>query len=58
MDTLNKLKILSSQMDFEPAEDYGCPKLNPSKEYSGFIHNAAMPNGKSIPLLKSLLTSA
>jgi predicted DNA-binding helix-hairpin-helix protein len=58
MDTLNRLKILSSQMDFEPAEDYGCPKINPSKKYSGFVHNAVMPNGKSIALLKTLLTSA
>jgi len=58
MDTINKLKSLSSQMDFEPAEDYGCPKLNPSKKYSGFVHNAVMPNGKTIALLKTLLTSA
>lgn len=58
MDTINKLKSLSSQMDFEPAEDYGCPKLNPSKKYSGFVHNAVMPNGKTISLLKTLLTSA
>lgn len=58
MDTLNRLKILSSQMDFEPAEDYGCPKISPSKKYSGFVHNAVMPNGKSIALLKTLLTSA
>ena len=58
MDALNRLKILSSQMDFEPAEDYGCPKISPSKKYSGFVHNAVMPNGKSIALLKTLLTSA
>ncbi|MFC1923516.1 radical SAM protein [Chloroflexota bacterium] len=45
-------------MDFEPAEDYGCPKISPSKKYSGFVHNAVMPNGKSIALLKTLLTSA
>jgi predicted DNA-binding helix-hairpin-helix protein len=58
MDTLDRLKILSSQMDFEPAEDYHCPKIDPAKEYSGFVHNAIMPNGKTIPLLKTLLTSA
>jgi len=58
METLDRLKILSSQMDFEPAEDYRCPKIDPAKEYSGFVHNAIMPNGKTIPLLKTLLTSA
>lgn len=58
MDPVNRLKILSSQMDFEPAEDHGCPKIDRDKEYSGFVHNAVMPNGKSMPLLKTLLTSA
>ena len=58
MNSLNRLKMLSSHMDFEPAEDYGCPKINPAKEYAGFVHNAVMPNGKTIPLLKTLLTSA
>jgi predicted DNA-binding helix-hairpin-helix protein len=57
MDTLNRLKDLSSHMEFEPAEDHGCPKLDSSKN-PGFVHNAVMPNGKSIPLLKTLLTSA
>ena len=45
-------------MDFEPAEDLRCPKIDPGKENSGFVHNAVMPNGKSIALLKTLLTSA
>jgi predicted DNA-binding helix-hairpin-helix protein len=58
MDAVNRLKILSSQMDFEPAEDHGCPKMDSGKENSGFIHNAVLPNGKTIPLLKTLLTSA
>ncbi len=58
MDTLDRLKLLSDQMDFEPAEDYRCPKIDPSKRYSGFVHNAVMPNGKTIPLMKTLLTSA
>ncbi len=58
MDPVDRLKILSSQMDFEPAEDHGCPKIAPDKEYSGFVHNAVMPNGKTMPLLKTLLTSA
>ena len=58
MDPVNQLKILASQMDFEPAEDHRCPKMDSAKEYSGFVHNAVMPNGKTIPLLKTLLTSA
>ncbi len=58
MDTIDRLKLLSAQMDFEPAEDYRCPKIDPSKSYSGFVHNAVMPNGKTIPLMKTLLTSA
>ena len=58
MEPINRLKILSSQMDFEPAEDHGCPKIDPAKDYSAFVHNAVMPNGKTIPLLKTLLTSA
>ena len=57
MDSLQRLKMLSSQMDFEPAEEHGCTILESSKN-PGFVHNAVMPNGKSIPLLKTLLTSA
>lgn len=57
MDLIERLKILSSQMDFEPAEEHGCTKLDSAKN-PGFVHNAIMPNGKSIPLLKTLLTSA
>ncbi len=58
MDAIDRLKILSSHMDFEPAEDYRCPKIDPKKNYSAFVHNASMPNGKTIALLKTLLTSA
>ncbi len=58
MDTIDQLKLLSSHMDFEPAEDYRCPKMDPAKYYSPFVHNAIMPNGKTIALLKTLLTSA
>lgn len=58
MDALAQLKSLSSNMHLEPAEDYGCPRLDKSKDYSGFVHNAVMPNGKTIALLKTLLTSA
>jgi predicted DNA-binding helix-hairpin-helix protein len=58
VEPLDRLKILSSQMDFEPAEDYRCPQIDARREYSGFVHNAVMPNGKTIPLLKTLLSSA
>lgn len=58
MDTLTQLKSLSSQMFLEPAEDNGCPKLESSKDYAGMVTQAALPNGKSINLLKTLLTSA
>ncbi|OGO14392.1 MAG: hypothetical protein A2Y53_09180 [Chloroflexi bacterium RBG_16_47_49] len=58
MDTLTQLKSLSSQMFLEPAEETGCPKLESSNDYSGMISHAALPNGKRINLLKTLLTSA
>ncbi len=58
MDTLDRLKLLSSQMDLEPGEDTGCPKLaeGPSKDLR--LSNAVLPGGKRIVLLKTLLTSA
>ena len=58
MEPLKRLKILSSDMDFELAEDFNCPQIESKKKYSGFVHEAVMPNGKTIPLLKTLLTSA
>jgi predicted DNA-binding helix-hairpin-helix protein len=60
MDALDRLKMLSSQMDLEPAEDANCPKLSsPSERQKDvFIHEAVIPGGKRIPLLKTLLTSA
>ncbi|MGW8144016.1 MAG: radical SAM protein [Anaerolineales bacterium] len=58
MDPQERLKILSSEMDFELAEDHRCPQIESNKKYSGFVHNAVMQNGKTIPLLKTLLTSA
>lgn len=58
MDPLSKLKSLSAQMQLEPAEDTGCPKIDPSSEFAGSVTNAAMPGGKRIALLKTLLTSA
>lgn len=58
MDSLAKLKRLSSQMFLEPAEDAGCPKVSPQDSFSGIVSNAVLPGGKRVPLLKTLLTSA
>jgi predicted DNA-binding helix-hairpin-helix protein len=57
MDALAKLKMLSAQMHLEPAEDAGCPQL-PSGEKELHIGKAALPGGKQISLVKTLLTSA
>jgi predicted DNA-binding helix-hairpin-helix protein len=63
MEAMVRLKALSEQMFFEPAEDYSlvgsrytdrtvnCPD-------SVFVHPAVLPNGQRIKLLKTLLTSA
>jgi predicted DNA-binding helix-hairpin-helix protein len=58
METLAKLKALSSQMELEPAEDAGCPKIAESGDLAGMVTRAVIPGGKQIPLLKTLLTSA
>jgi predicted DNA-binding helix-hairpin-helix protein len=60
VDALAKLKLLGPPTCFEPAEEVGMPQA-PAREdddLSGAIHNAAMPNGKRIALLKTMLTSA
>jgi predicted DNA-binding helix-hairpin-helix protein len=57
METLERLKILSSQMHLEPAEEAGCPQGKPPKDLSGMIYQAAAPGGP-VSLLKTLLTSA
>jgi predicted DNA-binding helix-hairpin-helix protein len=60
VDALEKLKLLGPPTCFEPAEDVGMPQT-PVREddaLSGAIHNAVMPNGKRIALLKTMLTSA
>jgi predicted DNA-binding helix-hairpin-helix protein len=45
-------------MHLEPAEDALCPELSPRKKDEVYISSAALPNGKRISLLKTLLTSA
>ena len=46
-------------MELEPAEETGgCPRLKDERQKDVFIHEAQLPNGKNIRLLKTLLTSA
>jgi len=61
VDSLEKLKLLGPPTCFEPAEEVGAagrrsPPLR--DDLSGCVHNAVMPGGKRIALLKTLLTSA
>ena len=59
MDTLGRLKSLTNQMHLEPAEDATIPIcFTPKLQRETFIHPAQLPNGQSIQLLKTLLTSA
>jgi predicted DNA-binding helix-hairpin-helix protein len=60
VDALEKLKLLGPPTCFEPAEDVGMPQApaHEDDDLSGAIHNAVMPNGKRIALLKTMLTSA
>jgi predicted DNA-binding helix-hairpin-helix protein len=63
MENIVRLKVLSEQMSFEPAEDYS-PVGTPYLDRTGscpeavFVHPAVLPNGQRIKLLKTLLTSA
>ena len=61
MDAMEKLKILGPLTSFEPAEEViGSRRPPPSHDddLSDCITYAALPNGKRIALLKTLLTSA
>jgi predicted DNA-binding helix-hairpin-helix protein len=69
LDRFVRLQILSSQMDLEPAEESGGQNttrsaasppdcFTPKQKDAIFVHPAQLPNGKSIKLLKTLLTSA
>jgi predicted DNA-binding helix-hairpin-helix protein len=55
---VDKLFLLSSQMHLEPAEDADCPKMPQKHQDDVYIGSAQTPNGRSIKLLKTLLTSA
>ena len=64
MDPLEKLKLLGPPTCFEPAEEVVGSRRPPPRQGRGnddlseCIHNAVMPGGKRIALLKTLLTSA
>src|SRR5512137_303702 len=63
MDNIVRLKVLSEQMSFEPAEDYspvGTPYSDRTESCPEaiYVHPAVLPNGQRIKLLKTLLTSA
>ncbi len=52
MNAIAKFGMLSSSMDYETAEDIGCPKMRISRTDDIYITNATLSNGKRIPLLK------
>jgi predicted DNA-binding helix-hairpin-helix protein len=58
MESIDKLKVLTSQMTLEPAEETrGLAPLISKRQDDICIQPAQMPNGKQIKLLKTLLTS-
>ncbi len=58
MADMQTLFALARGMDLEPAEEHGCPgaAIHPSQDAVNIYH-AKMPNGKTIALFKSLLSS-
>src|SRR4030043_795756 len=57
MEVFERLKLLSSQMHLEPAEDSNCPQLSERKQDKISVSDAVLPNGKRISLLKSQLST-
>jgi predicted DNA-binding helix-hairpin-helix protein len=57
MDSISRLKLLSSQMSFEPDLEQKPVCFSAKAEQSVFVEPAQMPNGQSIKLLKTLLSS-
>jgi len=62
MDAVEKLKLLGPATCFEPAEEVAPARPSATQQrvedVTKCIHNAVMPGGKRIALLKTLLTSA
>ena len=57
MGDIDRLILLTNQMHLEPAEDISGPDLTPRAREAITVKTALMPNGKSIRLLKTLLSS-
>lgn len=57
MSDIEKLELLTSQMHLEPAEEITKPSLTPRTREAITVKTALMPNGGSIRLLKTLLSS-
>ena len=57
MDDYEKLRLLTSQMHLEPAEDTTCIQLSSRKQDKIHVSDAVLPNGKRISLLKSQLST-
>ncbi|MCL4528609.1 MAG: hypothetical protein M1282_04270, partial [Chloroflexi bacterium] len=69
MDSFARLQMLTSQMELEPAEENRGERrpadaearpacFTPKQRDAVFVHPAQLPNGQTIKLLKTLLTSA
>ena len=57
MDAIGRLKLLTDQMHLEPAEDVRPGCFTAKQQDAVFVHPAKLPNGQSIHLLKTLLSS-
>jgi predicted DNA-binding helix-hairpin-helix protein len=57
MEAFDRLKLLTSQMHLESAEDSNCPQLTSRKQDKITVSDAILPNGKRISLLKSQLST-
>ncbi len=57
MEVYDRLKLLTSQMHLEPTEDTICPPVTSRHQDKISVSDAALPNGKTITLLKSQLSS-
>jgi predicted DNA-binding helix-hairpin-helix protein len=57
MDAITRLKMLSNQMTFEPDLEQKPVCFSQKQQEQIFVHPAQMPNGQSIKLLKTLLSS-
>src|SRR5574340_663363 len=69
MESFVRLQLLTSQMELEPAEENRGERkpaeiearpvcFTPKQRDAVFVHPAQLPNGQTIKLLKTLLTSA